>query len=233
MPGTPHCEPLARDRDGYGVPLVMVDCAIFTICNGDLKVLLPIRQKAPNAGMRGLVGGQLHTDEDLTIEDAVRRAVVGKIGVDVRYMEQLSTYGSPLRDRGGWTVSVAYIAMVDAGLISKDLHEDLFNVEEATALKLCFDHNDILKDAINRLRDKATYSSLPAFLLPEEFTLKELRDVYAIVTGSLPGKSWFRDQVSRQGFVVPTGKMFHGARHRPAELYRVAGLKNLDGRLKV
>ncbi|WP_255029453.1 NUDIX hydrolase [Acetobacter persici] len=231
--GTPYSQPLARDSEGYGVPLVMVDCAIFIIDEGELKVLLPTRRKAPEEGKRGLVGGRLHTNEDLTIEDAVRRVVVGKIGVDVRYMEQLSTYGGPLRDRGGWTVSVAYIAMVEAALVSKDLYADLFSVEDTAKLGLCFDHSDILRNAVARLRDKATYSSLPAFLLPEEFTLRELRDVYAVVTGTLPGKSWFRDQVARQGLVVPTGKMSHGGRHRPAELYRAAGLKNLDGRLKV
>lgn len=226
-------QPLARDSEGYGVPLVMVDCAIFVISGGDLKVFLPTRKKQPDEGMRGLVGGRLHTDDDSTLEDAVRRVVVGKIGVDVRYMEQLSTYGGPLRDRGGWTVSVAYIAMVDVALIPEELHGDLYRVEEAAELPLCFDHQRILTDAIRRMRDKATYSSLPAFLLPEEFTLKDLREVYAVVTGSEPGKSWFRDQMSRQGLVVPTGKMSCGGRHRPAELFRASGVKTLDGRLKV
>lgn len=224
---------IAKDNEGYGVPLVMVDCAIFTIVGDDLKVLLPKRKKEPETGKPGLVGGRLHTNEDLTIENAVRRVVIGKIGVDVRYLEQLATFGGPLRDGAGWTVSVAYIAMVQESLISDDLKADLHSVDAALALDMCFDHADILRNAVERLRDKATYSSLPAFMLPEEFTLKDLRDVYSIVTGVIPGKTWFREQVSRQGLVIPTGKMSQGGRHRPAELYRVPGLKHLDGKLKV
>ncbi|AQT06275.1 hypothetical protein A0U91_14710 (plasmid) [Acetobacter persici] len=50
-------QPLARDSEGYGVPLVMIDCAIFVISGGELKVLLPTRKKQPDEGMRGLVGG--------------------------------------------------------------------------------------------------------------------------------------------------------------------------------
>ena len=60
---------------------------------------------------------------------------------------------------------------------------------------LAFDHAEILAAAIERLRSKVEYTSLPAFLLPEEFTLTELQRVYEIVLDRPVDKSAFRTRV--------------------------------------
>jgi 8-oxo-dGTP diphosphatase len=221
---------VARDDEGYAVPLAMADCAIFALREARLHLLLPVRTRNLEAGKRALVGGRLHLDEDDSPLAAARRIAREKLGIDVRYMEQLYTFGGPYRD-AGWTVTVAYIAIVQLEQIPLDLRYDLFPVDDLPPL--AFDHDDIARMAVARMRDKARYSSLPAYLLPPEFTIEELRRVYAQVTGNSLTKSTFREQVSRQGFVEPTGRTSAGYNHRPAELWRLSstGIVNFDATL--
>jgi len=212
---------VAHDDEGYPVPLVMVDCVIFTLKDARLHLLLPVRTKNLETGKRALVGGRLHLDEDDSPQAAAMRVAREKLGLDVRYMEQLYTFGGPYRDEG-WTVTVTYIAIVERDQIPSHLHQDLFPVDALPPM--AFDHNDIAAMAVARMRNKATYSSLPAYLLPSEFTIEDLRRVYEQVTGNSLTKSTFREQVLRQGFVKQTGKMSSGRNHRPAELWRLSSV---------
>jgi hypothetical protein len=86
---------------------------------------------------------------------------------------------------------------------------------------LPFDHNAIVAAALARLRGKASYSSLPAFLLPRTFTLSQLQDVYERVLGQTLDKSSFRRKIEAQGMITPVDEMVRGGRHRPAQLYRL------------
>ena len=59
-----------------------------------------------------------------------------------------------------------------------------FAVDELLrAPALAFDHGEILRAAVERLRGKVEYTSLPAFLLPEPFTLPQLQQAYEVVLG--------------------------------------------------
>ncbi len=209
---------VAYDAEGYPVPLVMVDCAIFAIKDQALHLLLPVRTRNLEIGKRALVGGRLHLDVDMSPEEGARRVAREKLGIDVRYLEQLHSFGGPNRDEG-WTVTIAYIAIVQLDQIPPVLHADLFPVDQMP--KLAFDHDEIAAMAVARMRNKSSYSSLPAFLLPAEFTIDDLRHVYQQVTGATLVKTTFRDQVLRQGFVEKAGKMSTGRTYRPAELWRL------------
>jgi len=211
-------ERVAFDAEGYPVPLVMVDCAIFTLKDKALHLLLPVRTKNLETGKRALVGGRLHLDVDHSPLDGARRVARDKLGIDARYLEQLHSFGGPYRDEG-WTVTIAYIAIVPLDQIPAALHPDLFPVDHIPVL--AFDHNEIAAMAVARMRSKSSYSSLPAFLLPSEFTIDDLRHVYQQVTGATLVKTTFRDQVLRQGFVEKSGKMSTGRTYRPAELWRL------------
>lgn len=212
-------ERVAHDAEGYPVPLVMVDCAIFTLKDQALHLLLPERAKNLQTGQRAMVGGRLQLNVDRSPEDGAMRVAREKLGIDVRYLEQLHSFGGLDRDEG-WTVTIAYIAIVQIDQIPVSLQSDLFPVDKIP--KLAFDHNEIAAMAIARMRSKSSYSSLPAFLLPPEFTIDDLRHVYQQVTGAKLVKTTFRDQVLRQGFVEKTGKMSTGRTYRPAELWRLA-----------
>ena len=86
--------------------------------------------------------------------------------------------------------------------------------------KLAFDHNTILATAIVRLRGKAEYSSLPAYLLPETFTLSELQHMFSVVLGRPVDKSGFRTRVLSAGLVEEADGVKTGS-SRPAQLYRL------------
>jgi len=84
--------------------------------------------------------------------------------------------------------------------------------------KLAFDHETILATAIERLRGKAEYTSLPVYLLAEKFTLPELQQAYEVVLGRPVDKSAFRTRVRAADMLKETKGMRTGP-NRPAQLY--------------
>jgi hypothetical protein len=70
---------------------------------------------------------------------------------------------------------------------------------------------------------KSVYSTLPTFLMPDAFTIAELRDVYQIVLGiekiDLAG---FRKKILDLRAIEPVDGMMRTGTHRPAQLYRRA-----------
>jgi hypothetical protein len=86
--------------------------------------------------------------------------------------------------------------------------------------RLAFDHARILKAGITRLRNKVEYTSLPAYLLPREFTLSDLQRVYEIVLDRGLEKSAFRTRVLSTDLLEPMPRMREGP-NRPAQLYRL------------
>src|SRR5699024_3473852 len=85
--------------------------------------------------------------------------------------------------------------------------------------ELAFDHNRIVEYAVWRLRNKAGYSRIAAGLLPDEFTLAELRAVYETVLGKRLDPSNFRRLLEGSEALVPTERFRTGS-HRPARIFR-------------
>lgn len=115
---------------------------------------------------------------------------------------------------------MAYLSLVPSAHLHREVLRDIVPVDRLPPLP--FDHGAIAAKAVRRLRDKSSYSSLPGFLLPEEFTLQELRTLYECITGEALDKANFRRQVvDAQRLVKPTGHRRTGEAHRPAELRRL------------
>lgn len=91
----------------------------------------------------------------------------------------------------------------------------------AVRTKLAFDHAKLLAAALERLRSKVEYTSLPAFLLPAEFTFPELQRAYEVVLGRAVEKSAFRRRMLAAELVEPLEKWRETGK-RPAQLYRLA-----------
>jgi 8-oxo-dGTP diphosphatase len=204
----------------FPAPIATVDLALFALVEGGLGLLLPRRDRDPYRGARALPGGFVHVDEDEDTADTARRVAREKLGMEAPYLEQLYTFSGRLRDPRGWSIAVAYFGLVPAEALSEAVRADLMPVDRLPALP--FDHGTIAARAIQRLRDKSTYSSLPTFLLPPEFTLHELRTLYERITGEQIDKANFRRQVvDAQKLVEPTGVKRTGLAHRPAEMFRI------------
>ena len=212
------------NQETFERPIVTVDAVVFALRDGQLNVLLARRRAdSPFApGQWALPGGFIHINEDKTDEDAVRRVLAEKAGAKARHLEQLRTFASASRDSRGWSVSISYLALVDT-LVEDEDQARYFPVDSLP--RLPFDHAKIVQEALVRVRNKATYSSLPTFFLPKAFTLPQMQEVYEIVLGQSLNTPAFRRKVADQGLVeecdAPKGTR-EGGRGRPAQFYRLA-----------
>lgn len=208
-------------------PIATVDLTIFALSETGLSVLLAERGADPFSGQWALPGGWIHVDEDRTLEDAARRILRDKTGIETPYLEQVLTLGSAQRDPRGWSLSVTYMALLgtdpaspNPGLATADARW-VEVVGQGVGMPLAFDHAEILAAALGRLRSKVEYSSLPAHLLPPEFTLGELQAVYERVLGRRLDKSAFRKRMVEADFVEAVPGALRRASNRPAQIYRL------------
>jgi 8-oxo-dGTP diphosphatase len=211
-------------------PLTTVDVAIFAIRDDALQVLLVQRgqgESEPFPGAFALPGGFVDVDRDRDLEACARRKLKEKTGVVSPYLEQLGSWGSAARDPRGWSATHAYFALVPAsgteGALAPDAQWCRLTRGKVKP-KLAFDHGEILESAVQRLRSKVEYTSLPAYLMPPEFTLPELQRSYEIVLDRPLEKSAFRTRMLSADLIEPIEKMRKGP-NRPAQLYRLKPAK--------
>jgi 8-oxo-dGTP diphosphatase len=203
-------------------PILTVDTVILTLIQGVLHALLVQRTQAPEKDTWTLPGGFVHTNEDEDAESAARRVLSTKAGVSVRHLEQLYTFSGKRRDKRGWSASIVYLALVQSAEVS-EMSERARWVPVSQCKHLPFDHTAILTAGLHRVRDKASYSSLPALLLPEVFTLSQLQRVYEQVLGVALNAAAFRRKIETQDLVelADAPKESGKARGRPAQYYRL------------
>lgn len=204
----------------------------------------------PFPGRWALPGGFVDTTRDASLQDCAARKLREKTGVTAPYLEQLGSWGDRERDPRGWSATHAWFALVHGaspveGLVEgegegkggNDSDNDSDNdnrseapsrgqgaqwvdVDSAVRRRLAFDHARILVAALARLRSKVEYTSLPAYLLPEPFTLPQLQQMYEIVLGRPVDKSAFRKRMLDAAFMAEVGPVDGGA-GRPAMGYRL------------
>jgi 8-oxo-dGTP diphosphatase len=201
--------------DPYAFPpvAVTVDLVVLTVRQGQLSVLLVRRGTHPYRGKWALPGGFVGAGEDLGA--AARRELTEETGLDTHaHLEQLASYGSPDRDPRMRVVSVAYLALaadLPRPAPGTDAADARFwpvaDLTDRDGPALAFDHDRILRDAIDRARAKLEYTSLATTFLDDPFTIADLRRVYEAVWGvELHPANFRRKVLSTPGFVVPTGE---------------------------
>src|SRR5688572_9873275 len=199
----------------FSQPMVTVDVVLLTLRQDELCAALALREREPYAGQWTLPGGWVHTQEDEDALAAAARILKSKTGLESPYLEQLQTFAGSHRDPRGWSVSIAYYALVPIER-SERTHERLQWRPVDAIRSLPFDHLQILRTAVSRVRSKTLYSSLPVHLMPKTFTLTELQQVYERVLGGPLEKRTFRRRVEELDVVeaVPDALEVGGA-HRP------------------
>jgi 8-oxo-dGTP diphosphatase len=210
-------------------PLVTVDLAIFSIQQGQLRVLLvqrPAGSGEPFPNLWALPGGIIDVEVDADLESCAKRKLREKTGIAAPYLEQVGSWGNKERDPRGWSVSHVYFALIAADekalLPGGNAHDVKWAEIDGTRVrdKLAFDHSELLRAAIARLRNKVEYTSLPAFLMPAEFTLSELQRVYEIALGRTLEKKAFRTRMLATDLLEEVPRKRAGI-SRPAQLYRL------------
>ena len=149
--------PPGYDPSHFPAFAVTVDVVILTMADGVLQVLLVRRGQEPFRGMWATPGGFKRPDE--TLDEAARRELSEETGVDVpSLLTQFGAYGDPGRDPRMNVVTVAYLAVLrDVGEIVAGTdaeHAALVPVSDVLEdrVELAFDHLDIVRDAVERVR---------------------------------------------------------------------------------
>ena len=220
---TPSTQPTGPYCYEYPRPSVTVDIILFTFVENDLKVLLIERKHEPYSGTWALPGGFVELDEEL--HAAALRELAEETNVTDVYLEQLYTFGEPLRDPRTRVITVAYFALLSADQTAR---LDVQSGSDAARARwwsiyalpaLAFDHDRILQYALQRLRWKLEWTALGFLLLPTEFTLTELQKVYETVLNEPQDKRNFRRKMLSTSVLEESGNV-RGGDHRPAKLYR-------------
>jgi ADP-ribose pyrophosphatase YjhB (NUDIX family) len=227
------------DKSEFESPILTVDSVLFTCHEDTLKILLVERANHPFIGKWGLPGGFVDLKKDKCIKDTAIRKLQEKTGIKPPYIEQLLTKGGIDRDKRGWSVTVCYSALIahENCSVHIDSVSDVqwFSLDKALSMRLAFDHLTLIKDAHERLRQKALYSLVPAYALPEKFTLPELQKVHEIILGKEIQKKSFRRRIEQADLLIETGEK-QASGKRQAALYKMKEeskeytfLRNLEG----
>lgn len=214
---------MERAADGHREnPIVTVDSCLFTLRLRRLHLFLVRRDNAPYRGHLALPGGYVHAPADTDTAAAAKRIVETKLHLEAPpFIEQLYTFSGPVRDPRGWSVAVAYMGVVPQSQVPERLPEGIELLPVDGLPPLPFDHDRIVEKALQRLRNKATYSSLPAFLLPDGFTMAELQDAYEQVLGHPLTRTTFRRRIGEQDMIEEIPGKMRGGSQRPAQVYRL------------
>lgn len=207
--------------------ITTVDVVLLTIIKSRLHVVLLKRDHEPYKDALALPGGYIHPEEDADSVAAARRVLKAKTGIESPYLEQLYTFSSAARDPRGWSISITYYALVNSrDLLMQESKCELLPVDELPDLS--FDHNKIVDFAVKRVRDKSTYSTLPCYLLPTEFTLGELQKTYEMVLGAELNKASFRRKVDSWAFIEEVPGAMKTTGGKPAQLFRIRWEQGLE-----
>ena len=183
-------------------------------------MLLWQRAQPPFQGRWALPGGYLEPGE--TLEESIRRHLAAKVDVrDVAHLEQLATLSDPERVPGEWQLATAHL-----GIVPQDVDPQLpIDTSWHPVDRLpptAFDHGSIVALGRGRLRAKLSYTNIGFALAPDEFTLSDLREIYAAALGHDVSATNLQRVLLRRDVIEPTGarRTSGPVGGRPGSLFR-------------
>jgi 8-oxo-dGTP diphosphatase len=211
--------------------VLAVDVVCLALREERLWVLLGQRESEPFAGRWALPGGVLLPRESL--DEAAERLLEERTGLRrAGYLEQLYTFGDVDRDPRGRTVSVAYYLVLPRGEYGIRAGRGMLSVawHPLDQLpELAFDHATIVRYARTRLGQKIDYTPLAFSILPETFTMGDLRAIHEAILGhELHPSNFVRQMMARWDLAPVPGERDRRTR-RPARLYRYIGAREISG----
>jgi 8-oxo-dGTP diphosphatase len=198
---------------------------VLQVRDAELQVLLWERARQPHAGSWSLPGGFLSPDESL--EESIRRHLADKVDVrELSHLEQLETRGAAARGAEEWQLATAYLGLVPAD-VDPALPADTAWHPVDRLPQLAFDHEAIALAGRERLRAKLSYTNVGFALAPAEFTISQLREVYAAALGHAVSATNLQRVLLRRRLLEPTGARRAPGRNggRPAACFRFRARK--------
>jgi ADP-ribose pyrophosphatase YjhB (NUDIX family) len=193
---------------------------VLQVREARLAVLLWWRAFAPDAGRWALPGGGLGSSEGL--RDSIRRQLAEKVDVrEFSHLEQLDSRGEPGRIPGRRVVATSYLGLVPGGA-DPALPPDTTWHPTDRLPRTAFDHGDLVRAGVARLRSKLSYTNLGFALAPQAFTMSELAGYYRAALGHDVDATNLHRILVRREQIEPTGETVRPGRGggRPAALYR-------------
>lgn len=197
--------------------VVSVDVVIFMWSKGQLMTCLIDVKNEEYKGMKAFPGGLVYPEE--TTDDAAKRVLVEKVNLSPNqiYIDEFGVYSEVDRDKRGRVVSISYMAIVEASSIQESLIDSF--VPFLQARKLAYDHNKIAKDSLQELQNRLRNSTIATNLLPKEFTLTELYNLYLAILDKNIDKRNFLKKLKTLNIIRMAGGERRDGPHRPAKLY--------------
>ena len=203
----------------YPHPAVTADCVIFGFDGLNINVLLIQRGIEPFKGKWALPGGFVKMDE--SADEGARRELQEETGLTDAKIEQFHTFTDVNRDPRERVITIAYYALVrlsdvqggdDAAKAQWFAQEDIPS--------LAFDHELILRTAINRLKERICFEPIGFDLLPEVFTMTELQNLYEAILGIRFDRRNFYNNMLKLGILSEAEPRPAGASRRTPSKYR-------------
>lgn len=210
-----------NEYKGHHHFLLAIDCIIFGFEGKNLKLLLIQRGFEPEKNKWSLMGGFLEENENL--DEAANRILKKLTGLEDIYLEQLFAFSKVDRDPEERTLSVSYFALIDIERykkqISPEYHAEWFLINDRP--QLIFDHDEMVKLALNQLRYKAAIQPLLFELLPENFTISQLQNLYEGVYENVFDKRNFIRKLMSTGLLIKLGVKDKSGSRKGAFLYKL------------
>ena len=201
---------------------IHVISTIFTIEKGVPKVLLIKRKNEPYKGMWALVGGALYNNE--TLDEGIEREIFEKIGIKLNNKEIFGIFSDVDRSPLMRMIAIGYIGLVDTRKVEvlrntpKTSDAEWYPFDKIPSL--AYDHNVIIKEGVNYLKNKILNSNILKDIYPNGFTLPELQQVYEIILGKGLDRRNFRKKMINLNLIYDTGKAIKYEGNKPAKLYK-------------
>ena len=203
----------------YPHPAVTTDSVIFGFDGSSINILLIERGLEPYKGSWALPGVFLRMDE--TVEEGAKRELCEETNIKDVYLEQFHVFSGVDRDPRERVQTIAFLAFVRQEKYEVIAGDDAaqaqwFPISELP--ELAFDHKEIIRVALEKLRWKITYEPLAFRLLNKTFTMTQVQTIYEVVLGQTFDRRNFHKKMTALGYIVPTDQQVRN-NGRPGTLY--------------
>ena len=196
--------------------------SIFTVENGVVKVLLIKRDNNPYKDLWALVGGALYNNEEII--HGAKREIYEKTGIKDIELYFSNIYSKIDRSPIMRMIAISYIGFIDIDKVNilkntmKTSDADWVSIADIP--KLAYDHNDILDDSLNKLKELIMNTNILKALYPGMFTIPELQNVYEVILNKKFDRRNFRKKLINDNIIIDTNKEKNYMGNKPAKLYK-------------
>lgn len=193
--------------------------SIFTIVDGEFKILLTRKKTEPYKGYWVLPYDVI--EKETTLEETIEECVATKVGLKNLEYEQCKVFSKVDRNPAKRIVGISFVSIVDSRTTNEiELSDSLdwFDVDKLP--KIGYDHSEIIDASIELIKNKMKRSTTLKKMFPSDFTLPEIQRMYEQVLGYELDRRNFRKKFIKADLIEETGDKNIAVNGRPAKLYQ-------------